>query len=122
MGNRIRSSLRSLSSSRNNENFGSNQNLMWVTGFEPAKALSHRILSPTHLTTLAYPHNNDNLIGFLYQTFPLKYRSRLIIKIIKKPCIKRFINRINLEILKTAIVGWKHLFPFRTQKLSFLRW
>lgn len=30
---------------------------MWVTGFEPAKALSHRILSPAYLTTLAHPQN-----------------------------------------------------------------
>ena len=30
---------------------------MWVTGFEPAQALSYRILSPAYLTTLAHPHN-----------------------------------------------------------------
>lgn len=29
---------------------------MRETGFEPAQALSHWILSPTHLTTLALPH------------------------------------------------------------------
>jgi hypothetical protein len=29
---------------------------MRETGFEPAQTLSHRILSPAHLTTLALPH------------------------------------------------------------------
>lgn len=29
---------------------------MRVTGFEPAQALSHRILSPARLTTPAHPH------------------------------------------------------------------
>ena len=30
--------------------------IMWETGFEPAKALSHWILSPVHLTALTLPH------------------------------------------------------------------
>lgn len=29
---------------------------MRVIGFEPTQALSHWILSPVHLTTLAHPH------------------------------------------------------------------
>ena len=31
--------------------------IMWVTGFGPAQALSHRILSPAYLTTLAHPRD-----------------------------------------------------------------
>ena len=68
------------------------------TGFEPVQALSHESLNLAHLTTLALPLTD------IYQ----------------KGDIKSFINELICIKLKTVIIGWKHLFPFRTQKLSFL--
>lgn len=38
---------------------------MRVKGFEPSKALSHRILSPTHLTTLAHPHTKITKTNYI---------------------------------------------------------
>ena len=70
---------------------------MQRVGFEPTKALSHRILSPADLTTLEP----------LHEKFKLSVYKKLY-----KPII--------FSINETAIIVWSHLFPFRTQKLSKL--
>lgn len=41
---------------------------MREAGLEPAKALSHRILSPTHLTTLLPPHEKSKT-NLAYKVF-----------------------------------------------------
>ena len=52
----VKDSPAAFSTLQKTQTTGSNLISMWVTGFEPAKAESHRILSPTYLTTLAHPH------------------------------------------------------------------
>ena len=62
---------------------------MWVTGFEPAQALSHRIssqlygfilksrLSPARLTTPAHPHTYISFIK-LINVFNLRFAKSLL--------------------------------------------
>ena len=59
---------------------------MRETGFEPAQALSYRILSPARLTTPTLPLKHQKY-NSAYKTFPRK-----IINLIKK-LFKQFRNR-----------------------------
>lgn len=49
---------------------------MWEGGFEPPKALSHRILSPAHLTTLEPPHTIFSNIPFKKSSIIAKFDSQ----------------------------------------------
>ena len=71
--------------------------IMQRVGFEPTKALSHRILSPADLTTLEPLHKKFKVWRY-----------------------KKLYKPIILSIIETTILVWQHLFPFRTQKLSRL--
>ena len=53
-------------------------------GFEPTKALSHRILSPAHLTTLEPPHKSHKKLFFLnlllFDYFNKLFKTKIFIK------------------------------------------
>ena len=99
---------------------------MQERGFEPPNSLRDGILSPAHLTTLLLLRKNLRRVftnpasmnftnpvsnGFTNpQPWSLYFS---IVETFKNPFCRIF--------SETAIVGWKHLFPFRTQKLSLLR-